>query len=302
MLIAAAVQNDYSLGEPDWGEVTADTALDLQELLPTKKELLQLIERFGGTEEDAKVADELWHSAQKEEAAKQQAGQHGDLQRSSLHRALDVDVMAMHRDEDSGPGEGSGKRGDAGKRMAQQLKEQDDSALAGMAAKKERKQESHQARRNEVYKSVHSADALLKMFQVRGGTAFATSAEVLLKARGGALLAAYLRLVVCAIRKAAARALSCSVLCDNGFGCRSGVAARSRANAFCRTCARATCTAWRRSSQRASRRAFSMASSTPRRTVSSPLASTTPRTRSATLRRCRSSYARPYGCVPSSRP
>lgn len=161
------VQDDYSLGEPDWSEVTTDTALNLHALLPTKKELLQLIERFGGTEEDTEQADELWHSAQKEEAAKQRADREGDLTRTSLRNTLDMDAMAKHRASDGSSGNGSGHGGDAGKQMAQEAKERDKGVgLTGAAAKKKKREKGREAQRNEVYKSVHSADALLKMFQV----------------------------------------------------------------------------------------------------------------------------------------
>lgn len=41
------MQNDSSLGEPDWDEVINSTALDIGQLLPSKQELKAALERMG---------------------------------------------------------------------------------------------------------------------------------------------------------------------------------------------------------------------------------------------------------------
>jgi hypothetical protein len=149
------LQEDYSLGEPDWTQVIETTALDLSQLLPTKKELLQLIGILGGSKVNPDVAQELWKEME-EDIAQKHLNSAGEGSKGCS--SIDLSNMSMYNVGEVG--EQSMKATNAGgKRMAQELKAQAAQARNKLATRSESMQKN-------LYKVVHSADALLLKYQV----------------------------------------------------------------------------------------------------------------------------------------
>lgn len=57
------MQEDSSLGDPDWDEVITSTALDIGQLLPTKKELKEALQRMGC---DVTECEDSWQETMEE--------------------------------------------------------------------------------------------------------------------------------------------------------------------------------------------------------------------------------------------
>ena len=134
-----------------------DTNLDLSQLLPSKRELLSLINRLSPNDEQ-KDADTLWEEVEKkckEECDEDQHRLAHPMSRQSMQRTT-INFSENGGKGDTEDADMAQKTG--GRKIAEEL--QADPTTDRKARKMEDK-------RQELYRKVKSADVLLRLYQVR---------------------------------------------------------------------------------------------------------------------------------------
>lgn len=158
------LQEDISLGEPDWAEVTNTTSLDLLQLLPTRQDLVELIGDLEGKERDEGEVEAMLAEAKKQADALTAAACHdrgdGVTGRSN---AVTFDTGTS---EDQGPVAAGLKAAEEGS-AARVMPPADEKKAAQESQPRQanRKKESRKKRKMELYHTFHSADALLRVYQ-----------------------------------------------------------------------------------------------------------------------------------------
>jgi hypothetical protein len=181
------VQDDYALGEPDWTEVIECTALDLQQLLPSKHEILDLVARAAGTDTGGEEMQALLKEA--EMRRDDSSGGIGSsasspaaaaAMRKGSSRPQQVDTLRPHDmkggEEEEGDAEGQIARSRAaiaGKARRRGAAAANDKVMMGVAsdsadaAAAEERRANQASRAMQLHNTVASADKLLRLFQVR---------------------------------------------------------------------------------------------------------------------------------------
>ena len=168
------LQDDFHLGQPDWPEVIAETNLDLSQLLPSQRELSQLVDKLSD-DKHYDDASALW--AEVEEKCQQEFEQgkpmighehpNGSHGKPALHAPSTI-RFETEPHEAGTHANGNGKtseehdvsRKEGGARLAAQVHE----GAQGRTGRKKQKQED---KRQQLYRAVKSADVLLRVYQVR---------------------------------------------------------------------------------------------------------------------------------------
>ena len=99
-MVNSAEQADSNLGEPDWDEVITSTALDIGQLLPSKKELKEALERMGC---DLGECEDSWEETMREVDMHVRGG---NLRR---RRSVYATQATPHKSGDTGAGDGGGE-------------------------------------------------------------------------------------------------------------------------------------------------------------------------------------------------